>query len=145
MTRAIHETFADHQEIEGPSNRSFGLTVGGILIAIALVRWFFFEAGPVSTALLVTPGSLLVLMAIARATVLGPLNSAWSKLGLLLAKIVNPVIMAIIYFLLFVPIGLGMKLFGRDALHMKRPVGANSFWIDRSSDVPAAETMKNQF
>jgi hypothetical protein len=145
MPQATHDTFTDHQEIEGPSNRNFGFTVGGILIGIALVRGFFFEAGPLSTALFAIPGSLLVLFAIGGPSFLGPLNSAWSKLGLLLARIVNPAIMAIIYFLVFVPIGLGMKLFGRDALNMKRPTDANSFWIDRSTEVPAVDTMKNQF
>lgn len=145
MANAGHDTFEEHHKVEGPSNRSFGLTVGGILVAIAVVRWFAFDAGQVSTIVLGVPGALLVLLAIAWPDSLTMLNAAWAKLGLLLAKIVNPIIMALIYFILFVPIGLAMKLFGRDALAMKRPADRDTYWITREPGGPDPKTMKNQF
>ncbi len=140
-----HDAFEDHQEVEGPSERSFGLTVGGILLAIALVRLFAFDAGTTSTLVLGVPGALLFLLAIVWPASLRLPNAAWSKLGLLLASIVNPIIMGLIYVLLFVPIGLGMKLFGRDALRMKRSDGGNSYWITRTSSDPDIKRMENQF
>lgn len=145
MANAGHEAMEDHHEVEGPSDRSFGLTVGGILLAIGLVRLFVFDAGTTSTIALMAPGALLVLLALIRPALLGPLNTAWAKLGLLLARIVNPIIMGLMYFLIFVPLGLAMKLCGRDALRMKRPVGQDTYWIERSADGFDPETMKNQF
>lgn len=145
MANSSHETYEDHQEVEGPSDRSFGLTVGGILVAIGLVRWVFLAAGEISTAAFLIPGGLLVVLAVSRASLLAPLNKAWMKLGLLLASIVNPVIMALIYVVLFVPIGLGMRLFGRDALRLRRPANVKSYWITREPAGPAPDTMKNQF
>ena len=145
MANSAHDTFEDHQEIKGSSNRGFGLTVGGILLAIGLVRWFFFEAGTISTLALTVPGALLAALGLAAPGMLGPLNRAWMKLGLLLAAIVNPIIMALMYAVLFVPLGLAMKLFGRDALRQKRDASANTFWIARDPPGPSPDTMKNQF
>ncbi|WP_390583141.1 SxtJ family membrane protein [Erythrobacter sp. MTPC3] len=145
VAKFAHDRFEDHQEIEGSSDRGFGLTVGGILIAIGLVRWAFFEAGLTSTIAFMLPGALLVVFAVLRPILLAPLNKFWMKLGLLLASIVNPIVMGLMYLLLFVPIGLGMKLFGRDALRMKRPSDASTHWIERDPAGPPPETMKNQF
>lgn len=145
LAKFAHDNFEDHQEIEGSSNRGFGLTVGGILVAIGLVRWAFFEAGQTSTIAFTLPGALLIVFGLLRPGLLTPLNRMWMKLGLLLASIVNPIVMALMYAVLFVPIGLGMKLFGRDALRMKRRSDASTNWIERDPAGPAPETMKNQF
>ncbi|WP_338243741.1 SxtJ family membrane protein [Aurantiacibacter hainanensis] len=145
MAKTAHDTFEDHQEVQGPSDRAFGLTVGGILLAIMLVRLLAFEAGTTSTLVLGVPGALLVLLGIVWPSSLHLLNVAWAKLGLLLASIVNPLIMGLIYLFLFVPIGLGMKLFGRDALRMKRPAANESYWISRTPSDPDARSMENQF
>ncbi len=145
MASSAHDSYEDHTEIAGSSDRAFGLTVGGILAAIGAVRWFFFDAGQLSTAFLVVPGVLLVLVALVRPGLLAPLNKLWTKLGLLLAAIVNPIIMGLIYFFLFVPIGLGMQLFGRDPLRQRRAEGQDTYWISREQAGPAPETMKNQF
>ncbi|RPF72173.1 hypothetical protein [Aurantiacibacter spongiae] len=145
MAGTGHETYEDHREIAGPSDRSFGLTVGGILVAIGLVRRLFLSAGPGSTLALLIVGGLLVLAALTRPALLAPLNTAWTKLGLLLAAIVNPVMMALIYTFVFLPVGLGMKLFGRDALNRRRAPGSRTQWISRDPAGPPPDTMKNQF
>ncbi|MDJ0978678.1 MAG: SxtJ family membrane protein [Erythrobacter sp.] len=145
MAKAAHDNFEDHQEITGPSDRSFGLTVGGILVAIGLVRWFAFDASQWSTLAFVIPGTLLVLLGLVQPQLLSLLNKGWMKLGLLLAMIVNPIVMALMFVVLFIPIGLIMKIFGRDALRMKRPAGSGSYWIERNPPGPAPETLKNQF
>lgn len=140
-----HESFEDHGEIEGPSNRSFGLTVGGILLAIAAVRYVFFDAGTISTLVVGGPGFLLFLFGAVYPKPLNPLNRAWMGLGLLLARIVNPIVLFLMYAIIFVPIGLVMRLFGRDALHIKPPSEAQSYWVLRDPPGPQPETMKNQF
>lgn len=145
MAKTAFDTFEDHQEVHGPSDRAFGLTVGGILLAIMIVRSLAFDAGTTSTLVLGVPGALLVLLGLVWPSSLHLLNLAWAKLGLLLASIVNPLIMGLIYVFLFVPIGLGMKLFGRDALRMKPHADSDSYWISRTPSDAGARSMKNQF
>ena len=140
-----HESFEDHGVIEGPSNRSFGLTVGGILLAIAAVRYAFFDAGTTSTWVIGGPGLLLFLFGAVYPRPLKPLNRAWMALGLLLARIVNPIVLFLMYVTIFVPTGLVMRLFGRDALHIKPQSDAQSYWVVRDPPGPEPETMKNQF
>jgi hypothetical protein len=145
MAGGVHESFEDHGEVDGPSDRSFGLTVGGILVAIGLVRYFAFGAGLTSTLAISIPGLLLVLSGLAAPGLLGPLNRLWMRLGLLLASIVNPIILFLMYALIFVPVGLAMRLFGRDALRFKPDREAASYWIVRDPPGPEPQTMNNQF
>jgi len=73
------------------------------------------------------------------------LNRAWMKLGLLMFKVVNPVVLVLIYGVAMVPIGLLMRLTGRDPLRLKLDPAADSYWIPRDPPGPAPETMINQF
>jgi hypothetical protein len=78
-------------------------------------------------------------------SVLTPLNKAWMGLALLLSKVVNPIIMALLFYCVFTPIALIGKLFGRDPLRMKLDPKAGSYWISRAGEKTTAESMKNQF
>ena len=73
-----------------------------------------------------------------------PFNKLWMKLGLLIGKIVSPVVMGLIYFLIFTPIALVFKLTKRDYLNMKQSP-KNSFWQERSVKAINPESFKNQF
>jgi hypothetical protein len=75
---------------------------------------------------------------------LRPLNIVWMKFGLLLHKIVNPVVMGLLFFGTIWPTGLVMRLRGRDLLRLKREPSANSYWIARTPG-PEPQTMKDQF
>lgn len=72
------------------------------------------------------------------------LNIYWSKLGLFLGFLINPLIMTIIYFLLVVPISLIFKLIGRDELNLKKS-NAKTFWKDRSKQINNTINFKNQY
>ena len=76
---------------------------------------------------------------------LKPLNLAWFKFGLLLHRIVNPLIMSLVYYLSVVPTGLIMRALGRDLLRLKIDRDADTYWIPRQPPGPAPETMKDQF
>lgn len=146
---SFHEDFDRVDEVKNGSDRGFGLTVGGILLLIAAVRallhwsgvagigWFELVLGAVGVALigfgLVLPGSL------------GGLHRAWIKLGLVLFKVVNPVVLGVIYVTTVVPIGVVMRLLGHDPLKLKRDPKAESYWVEREPPGPAPETMSNQF
>lgn len=80
-----------------------------------------------------------------RPPALGPLNKLWLKLGLMLHKVVNPVIMAVIFYATVLPTGLIMRMLGKDLLRLKLKPGADSYWIPRQPRGPVPESMKDQF
>ena len=91
----FHESYTHEDDEHGPSDRNFGLTVGGILFALGLIRIFLGHAGhPWLTYVFLVVGALLVIFALARPASLHALNRGWTKLGLLLFKVVNPIVMA---------------------------------------------------
>jgi Saxitoxin biosynthesis operon protein SxtJ len=87
----------------------------------------------------------LIVLALVRAQSLSGLNRAWTKLGLLLFKVVNPVVLALIYLVTIVPIGLIMRACGHDPLRLKRDPSASTYWVKREPPGPAPETMIHQF
>ncbi|MFB9268559.1 SxtJ family membrane protein [Bradyrhizobium erythrophlei] len=87
---------------------------------------------------------LLLVVAWRRPSLLHPLNRLWMKLGLLLHKLVNPIIMGLLFYGTILPTGLVMRLRGRDLLRLKREADAASYWIARPPG-PAPETMRDQF
>lgn len=147
MTTGLHERLDDLQEEQKlPGERAFGLTVGGILVALGLLRGLLGEAGFGPLALVLPAvGAPLVLVALVAPGRLAPLNRAWMRLGLLLSKVVTPVVMLLIFALTVVPIGLAMRLAGRDPLRLKRDPQAASYWIERTPPGPAPESMSDQF
>lgn len=76
--------------------------------------------------------------------ILFPINKLWMGLGLLLGMIVSPIILGIIFFGLFTPIGLLMRLFGRDELRLI-PSNIGSYWKEREHGKSYRSTFKNQF
>jgi hypothetical protein len=144
MKPSFHEDFSRGEEIKSGSDRGFGLTVGGILLLIALVRAYFYGLGWVQYGLGGIGVALLVLGLLAPGSLRG-LNRAWMKLGLILFKVVNPIVLALIYGTTMVPIGLVMRARGHDPLRLKLDPKADSYWIPRDPPGPAPETMINQF
>jgi hypothetical protein len=77
--------------------------------------------------------------------ILAPLNRLWMKFGLLLHAIVNPVVMAFLFFSTVTPIALLLRLRGKDPLRLKLDPAARSYWIDRTPPGPSPDTMPRQF
>lgn len=145
MSGAMHESYVDQATVEGPSDRSFGLTVGGILCAIAAVRWFLFDASALSTGLVGGIGVILISFALFAPKMLSAPNHIWMRLGHFLARIVNPVVMLLMFAAVFVPVAIIMRLIGRDALKRDLDPAAMSYWISRDPPGPLPGTMINQF
>ena len=144
-TMSTHEDFRRAEQVKGSSDRGFGLTVGGILLLIAAVRIWLQEGYGAIELVLGAVGLCLVLLALVRAQSLAGLNRAWTKLGLLLFKVVNPVVLGLIYLTTIVPIGVVMRAFGHDPLRLKRDPQASTYWVRREPPGPAPETMIHQF
>ncbi len=85
------------------------------------------------------------MLALVAPAVLGPLNKVWMQFSLLLSKIVQPIVLGVLFFVVLMPIGLLMRAGGKDLLNLKWSKTESSYWILRKPPGPAPETMKNQF
>ncbi len=123
------------------SDRSFGLVFAAVFAIVGL--WPLKDGGEVRWwSLAVAVGCLLI--AIAQPHLLAPLNRLWFKFGLLLARIINPLVMAAIFLLAVTPIGLMMRLSGKDPMQLKARGRRDSYWVLRDPPGPTADSMKNQ-
>ena len=120
------------------SNRSFGILFSIVFAIIAF--WPIINGNPLR--LWSIPISVIFLvLGLLNSKLLNPLNIVWVKFGELLGIIIAPIVMAIIYFIIVTPIGLFMRLIGKDLLNIKF-VEANTYWIKREKKVGS---MKKQF
>ena len=90
----------------------------------------------------VTVALVFLILGLTKSKLLTPLNKLWFKFGMILGAVVAPFIMCIIFFLIVAPIGLLMKIMGKDLLNKKYDKKKKTYWIKR--DVPIG-TMKRQF
>ena len=88
---------------------------------------------------------IILFLSVFKPALLRPLNLLWFKFGLLLHKIVNPVVMAFLFYLTVTPTALLMRIFGKRPLGTEFDASADSYWIQRTPPGPDPETMKNQF
>jgi hypothetical protein len=144
MTSTLHENLSREHQVEGASDRGFGLTVGGIVLMIAVWRAVFGEFGWLEP-LLAAIGGLLVGFGLFAPARLAPLNRLWTRLGVLLAKVVSPIGLGLIFALAIVPTGLIMRLLGKDLLGLRFQPNAASYWIRREPPGPDPITMPRQF
>jgi hypothetical protein len=137
-----HHEFRADEEVKTSSNRSFGLVFGGAFALLAF--WSWYKAGhfwPVHIAI----SAVCTVLALTRPAILEWPNRAWTKLGLVLSRIVNPIVMGLIFFVLFTPVGVIRRLRGHDPLRLKFHEGATSYWIVRDPPGPAPDSMNEQF
>lgn len=139
---STHADLVEHRKTTIGSERSFGLVFAAVFAIIALFP-LWRGAPPRWWALAVALG--FAALAYAAPQVLRPLNRLWFRLGLLLHHIVNPVIMALLYFVAIVPMGLFLKLRGKDLLRLERDAKAETYWIAREPQSPAPGSMSKQF
>ena len=109
-------------------NRSFGLLFFIVFIALAL--WPLTNQGEINLYL-VTISLFFLVLGLLNSRILSPLNKAWIKLGEILGRIVAPIVMAIVFFLILTPISLLVRLFGKDLIGMKFSNDIKSYWVKR--------------
>ena len=120
------------------SNRSFGILFSIVFAIIAF--WPIINENQLR--LWSIPISVIFLvLGLLNSKLLNPLNIVWVKFGELLGRIIAPIVMAIIYFIIVTPIGLFMRLIGKDLLNLKFSK-VNTYWIKREKKVGS---MKKQF
>ena len=128
----------DQKDIKIRSNKSFGVVFFLVFLLISLYP-------------LINDGNLRIwsfvisiiflILGVSNSKILSPLNKIWFKFGLLLGKIISPVVMGIIFFIVVTPTGLILRLFQKDVLNLKFN-NNKTYWIEKSG--PKSK-MKNQF
>jgi hypothetical protein len=140
----MHEEFKRDEEVKRSSERSFGLVMAAFFAFVTFSPLLRAHAGEIRWWALVLCAVFLALALFWQAP-LKPLNVAWTKLGLLLYHVVNPVVLGLLFFLTVTPLGWLMRAFGKDPLRLRRDPTAASYWIRREPPGPPPESMKNQF
>ena len=125
-------------EIKLGSNKNFGIVFSIVFLLIAIYPLINSEGLRVWSLIIAI---IFLVLGLINSKILTPLNKLWFKFGILLGRIVSPVIMGIIFFLVVTPIGLIMRLLGKDVLNLKYNKN-KSYWIEKNG--PKSK-MKNQF
>jgi hypothetical protein len=137
MTAGAHEPYRQ-AEIKPPSNRSTGIVFACVAVVVA-VLW---RNTPAVVWSSLGIAAVLALVSLLIPAVLAPLNLVWFRFGLLLHKVMNPLIMLLMFAVVFVPGGFLMRLW-HDPLAARRK-GAASYWVERTR-AKDATSMSNQF
>jgi hypothetical protein len=138
----LHESFEREEENLGSTDRGFGQVFAGFFALVAALKWWFDNA---LWPWWLVGAAIFLVLAYAAPKALAPLNRLWTKLALLLYRIVNPLTMGFLFFLVMTPMGVAMRAFGKDFLRRRRDPHAGSYWIAREPHGPAPDSMKNQF
>lgn len=139
---AVNEPVASHRKVVAGSDRSFGLVFAAFFGLVALfptvhgapIRWWALAVAAAFAA-----------VALFAPRLLHPLNRLWFAFGLLLHHVVNPVIMAVMFYGAVLPMAVLLRAFGKDILRLKRDPAAASYWIARELPAPAPKSMTKQF
>ncbi len=135
-----YQTFSNSPTL--PSNRKFGLILGAFLFAAGVYAALYINI--LWTIIFISLASLFVLLALVAPAWLALLNKLWFQLGLLLGRVVNPIVLGSIFFIFITPVAIITKLFGRDELLInKRTV--STYWLERKPIGPKPESFNNQF
>jgi hypothetical protein len=144
MTRqnGFHEDYQQSNEVRAGSDRAFGIVFAIVFTIVG--AWPLLGDAPLRLWALGLAGVFLATALIAP-NILKPLNQVWFRFGMLLHKVVNPLVMGLLFFTTVTPIALIMRMMGKDPLNRKIDRQASTYWIERDPAGPAPDTMKNQF
>lgn len=124
-----------------PSNQKFGSFFTIIFFAIACYCWFSLAINLAFVFLFIASSFLII--SLLKPNLLFPLNKLWMQIGILLSVIINPIVLGIIYFLLFTPTAIAMRFLNRDELSLSFRE-KDSYWIKRDLS-NHHDSFKNQF
>jgi hypothetical protein len=128
-------------QIRASSDRVFGLVISGFLALVGL--WPLVRGEPARLWAASVAAAFLI-VALTRAPLLAPLNRVWTRLAVVLHRVMSPVVMGVLFFAVLTPAALIMRLCGRDALRLRTAAGEPSYWQSRPPG-PDPSTMTQQF
>lgn len=140
---STHERFEPLHAVKTSSDRAFGLVFAAVcaIVGVSMLfggpgrayAWFLLAAVMFFAAALIMPG------------VLAPLNRLWTRFGLLLHAIVSPLVLGCIFFFVVMPIGLAMRLIGKNPLPLGFDGGASTYWVKRPQPGAESRGFRDQF
>ena len=131
----------DKSELKLPSNKKFGFFFSVIFL---LVSTYYLYLNEIIIALILGLISVLFFfVSLLKAGLLLPFNIVWMKFGILLGKLISPIVLGTIFFFMFTPVAVIMRLIGRDELRLRLNF-QSSYWIKRKSSINKA-SFKRQF
>jgi hypothetical protein len=142
MSRNFHEQLDTGERVKAGSERSFGLVFAGFFALVGVAPWLH-GTGPRYWALAVA--AVFLVLSFAAPRVLRPLNQVWFQFGMLLSRVVSPIVMGLVFYLAVTPTSLLLSALGKDPLRLKREPKAPSYWVRRDPAGPAKGSLKNQF
>ena len=113
------------------SNRNFGIVFFTFFLIIAIYPLLNNDEIRIWSLILAI---IFLILGIFNSKYLLPLNRIWSKFGIILGKVISPIIMAFIFFGIVTPTTLVIKIFGKDLLRLKKKNKNNSYWINREKN-----------
>ncbi len=134
-----HESYDRKEKFSIGSDKKFGFTFAVIFLFIAI----FFKIALSLKILFAIAGLIFVLISALKPSGLHKINLLWGRFGLILNKIISPVVLALLFYLVFMPVGLLLKLTGKDILNKKINKNIKSYWADSSQALNTS--MKDQF
>lgn len=139
---ATHERLSTEEDVRAGSDRAFGITFAVVFALIALFP--LLHGGSIRLwALPVT--AIFGVIALTRPSLLAPLNRLWFRFGMVLHKIVNPVVLGLMFFVVITPVAAVTRLFGGKLLSLGYDKSLPSYWHRRSPPGPEPDTIRNQF
>ena len=132
----------DHDNVKVGSDRAFGLV---FTIVFLIIGCFPILSGNQPYVPVLIIAGAFALPTLIKPMLLHPLNIVWFKFGVLLHKIVSPMILTLIYVIAVVPTALVLKLFRKDPLRLKLNTDTDSYWIHRDPPGPEPESLRRQF
>ena len=128
-----------NSKIKIGSNRNFGIVFFIVFLVVSLWPLTYGEPIRIWSAII---SLVFLILGLMNSKLLTPLNKLWFKFGIILGAIVAPIVMGFVFFLVVTPIGLFMRIMGKDLLNKKYDKKKETYWIKRDKPV---STMKRQF
>jgi hypothetical protein len=139
---ASHERLAAEDDVKVGSERAFGITFA---VVFALIALFPLLHGGHIRLWALAGTAIFAGLAFLRPSLLAPLNRLWFRFGMLLHKVVNPLVLGLMFFAIITPVAAITRLFGGKLLSLGYDKTAASYWVRRSPPGPAPDTIRNQF
>ncbi len=137
-----HEDLSRTHDVKGSSNRAFGWVFVAVFAIIG--AWPLLSGGALRWWSVITAAVILLITLVAPALLALP-NRLWMRFGVLLNRVISPVVLAFLFYAVVTPMGMLMRAFGKDSLRLRRGGADASYWIKRDPPGPKPDSMNHQF
>ena len=137
----FYEDFARANDATIGSERNFGLTIGAALALLGGLSWY---RGGAQWLWLLAAAALIAVAGLVAPTLLRPFNRTWFRFGLLLARLMQPIVLGLMFYVVLTPFALVLRRFARTPLGVGPRTDDSSYWITRMPE-HRKDDLKNQF